>query len=154
MRYLLIGAALLCSSPDGPPEGGGADWIKSPPLHAFAEATSMTIGDRGYYEVVASKLYVALMRDLETKTFVALSRDDAQYYTGPYFACPDGKTPYLVRAVYGNGGTGRYTLTRDGKKLLVEHGSLGRNNWAIKSALVVNLDFVPEAVYATVKIAK
>jgi hypothetical protein len=134
--------------------GDGFDWIKSPPEGSFAAESSREIPASDFYEVVASKDYVAIQRDLVTQTSVKITPDTARYFTGPYFRCPEGKTPYLVRAVYGHGGTGRYELKRNGRKLLVEHGSLGHSDAANKSALVVNLDFEPEAAYAVVHIAE
>ena len=155
-------AFLLACAPDEPPkgrgdepfQGGGVGWIKHPPSDAFAGADTIKIDAGNIYEVVASKVDVAVLGDLENQAFAAISRDDARWYTGAYFTCQEGKTPYLVRALYGHGGTGTYVVSRDGRKLLVEHESLGRSNRADKSALIVNLDFAPDAVFTVVRIAE
>ncbi|WP_406700060.1 hypothetical protein V5E97_14580 [Singulisphaera sp. Ch08] len=132
----------------------GREWIKPPPEGLFPEEGTQDVEEAAIYEVVASKKDVAIDRDLRGQNHVKLTHDVAVYYTGHYFRCPRGKAPYLVRAVFGHGGTGRYYVRRFGRKLLVEHGSLGRSDAANKSALVVNLDFEPEALYTLVRIAE
>lgn len=132
----------------------GCDWIKRPAEGQFPDDGTREVEDTDVYEVVASKQDVSVNIDLKDRTFVKLTSDDASRHTGRYFRCPRGKTPYLVRAIYGYGGTGRYVVERFGRKLHVLHGSLGTEWIANKSALVVNLDFELEDVYTDVAIAK
>ncbi len=135
------------------PQGDGREWLNPPSEGAFPDGATHAIQASDVYEVVASKNYVPVVRDLKDRAYVKLTPDSAVYFTGHYFQCPKGKTPYLVRAVYGHGGTGKYSVMRFGRKVLIDHGSLGRTDAANKSALLVNLDFEPEAIYTVVHIA-
>lgn len=110
--------------------------------------------DSDYFEVPASKEYVAERRDLTQKRFVSLTEESAQYYIGEHYQCPSGKRPFLVRAVFANGGTGAFKLYRCGDALLVSHSSLGHSTVYYRSALVVNLTFVPKDVYTAVDVAE
>jgi hypothetical protein len=140
--------------PNPPRYDDGREWINSLPDRGFGGVESSRIKESDIYEVVASKKYVPVIRDLKERPYVKLDSNLAKYFTGHYFKCPDGKTPYLIRAVYCNGGTGEYTVTRAGRKLLVIHGSLGDTVLETKSALVVTLDFEPEVVYIDVVVAR
>ena len=151
---VILAALMLAFPPGDPPRGDGADWLKPPPAGSFTGAGTQEVDEAETYEVVASKLHVAELRDLKDRGYIAITSEQAKYFTGPYFSCPRGKNPYLVRAVYGHGGTGGYSVKREGRKLLVEHDSLGRRNSANKSALIVNLDFEPESMYTVVRIAE
>lgn len=136
------------------PQGDGRDWLNGPPEGEFLDDATREVEESDIYEVVASKSYVPVFSDLKERAYVKITADSAKFFTGHYFKCPQGKTPYLVRAVYGHGGTGKYFVKRSGRRVLVEHGSLGRTDLANKSALVVNLDFEPEAIYTVVHIAQ
>jgi hypothetical protein len=150
-RAALLFIFALCTSAAAPTEDA-AKWIKEPPkLDAATKKEEVAPTD--FFEVVASKAGVAIS-DLTKKEFVALSENDARWFTGAYYSCPKGKKPFLVRAVFGYGGTGRYRLERIGDALLVSHSSLGDELVASRSALVVNLEFSPTAVYSTVSIAR
>jgi hypothetical protein len=85
---------------------------------------------------------------------VELPPQRAVWFTGDYYASPPDKQAYLVRAVYGHAGTGRFQLERIGDDLFIHHQSLGRSTIHQKTALVVNLDFVPEQIFIRVSIAE
>lgn len=110
--------------------------------------------DTDIYEVVASKQAAAIYFDLASKPCVALSEDRAKYFTGHWYACPRRKRPFLVRAVYVQGGTGKYLASRRGEDLCIAHGSLGSGGDYHQSALVVNLDFTPRQTYVEAAIAR
>jgi hypothetical protein len=103
--------------------------------------------------VIASKVNLAFM-ELEQTSIVKFSPELAIWYTGHYYSCPEGKQPYLVRAVYGHAGTGAFSLKRLDDDLLILHQSLGRSTIYQKTALVVNLDYEPDQVFIRVKIAE
>jgi hypothetical protein len=48
-----------------------------------------------------------------------------------------------VRAVFENGGTGKFSVYRNGSAVIVHHGSLGGPGGTFSFAVVVNLGFEP-----------
>src|SRR4051794_27255824 len=98
VSWLVIGRSLSSSE-------GGREWIRRP-LGGFADDAAREIDEADIFEVVASMNDVAVERDLKDLVFKRLTPDEARWFTGHYYNCPNGKAPYLVRAVYGNGGTG------------------------------------------------
>jgi hypothetical protein len=103
------------------------------------------------YEVGASKLDVASIRDLPPSGFRALKEPEAIEFTGAYYSCPSGKRPYLIRAVYAKGGFGRFRAERRGSSLAIIWGDplalqIARSGNQ-SSAVVVNLDFTPDEIY-------
>lgn len=154
MRARPVLLALLFLTTGTPPKGDGVKWLSSPPSGVFSPDQALDIGEDDVYEVVASKKDVAILLDLRDRRCIAITLQRAKYFTGNYYKCPNGKTPYLVRAVYGQGGTGHYFVRRNGKQLLVEHGSLGQQKLANKSALIVNLEFEPTNIYTIVSMAE
>jgi len=62
--------------------------------------------------------------------------------------------PYLVRAVYGHGGTGAYDVLVSGKSIIIIRGSLGKSVEYNKFALVVCLENKPENLFVSVSIAE
>ena len=143
----IASTALAADSSDG------KAWLYPAPS-TFSSASWKELPDSDIFEVVASKEYVAEVRDLVRSRFVPLTQEVARYFTGDYYRCPSGKRPFLVRAVFAHGGTGGYTLFRSGNTLLVSHASLGRTVVYNRSALVVNLAFTPTDVYTEVSVAE
>jgi hypothetical protein len=131
----------------------GASWIAAPPPE-FAADEANAIPATDVFEVVASKVHVAIDRRLAPTPIVAVSETAAQYFTGAYYSCPRGKRPFLIRAVYGFGGTGTFRVFKSGRSVWVIHQSLGDGVVAHKSALVINLEFEPEHVYTTVSVVR
>jgi hypothetical protein len=131
-----------------------AAWLRYPPVDLPGPLKE--IDEKDTYEVMASAkdLLISHHGDLRDKSFVKVSPDDARRYTGHYYRCPDGKTPYLVLAAYGNSVWGNYEFRRAGRKILIRHGSLGRSFQAFKTAFNLNLDFEPEEVYVSVSFAE
>jgi hypothetical protein len=107
------------------------------------------------YEVGASKLDVSSIREMSPTGYRKLAQAAAMGYTGAYYSCPPGKTPYLVRAVYRTGnGPGQFRAERNGVSVAIVFGDWptlppesAKYQW---SAVVVNLDFTPDAVYTAV----
>jgi hypothetical protein len=126
-------------------------WIVAPPDIAGANTTAIPPGD--VFEVVASMCGNA-GAELQKKTFVALSEKSAKHFTGTYYSCPKGKKPYLVRGVYGFAGTGAFFVSKIGTAVWVSHRSLGDDFTSTRTALILNLDFEPTAVYSFVSIIR
>jgi hypothetical protein len=128
-------------------------WIIRPPDTKYGPDERKALDQSDVFEVVASKVSVAISSELSKKQIVQVSEQTAMYYTGTYYRCPQGKKPYLVRAVYTFGGTGSYLVVRHLDSIWVEHHALGRAPFLhTKSALVVNLEFAPFAAYATASV--
>ena len=132
--------------------GNNSEWLKLEPA-TFWDGKQMEIEGNEIYEVVSSKVDVAINR-LSERNIVKITESQARWYTGNYYQCSDGKTPFLVRAVYGYGGTGKFRLWLNKNMLLIEHGSLGDEYVMNYTALIINLDFEPESLYVNLHIAK
>lgn len=128
-------------------------WLKPPPTGLQWEEWKVLPAEN-IYEVVASKERVAVEIDLASKEIIPITDVKAQYFTGKYFKCPTGLKTFLVRTVYGQGGTGEYSLHRRGDDLLIFHSSLGHTSLYTQSAIVVNLSFIPENIYREVEISE
>jgi hypothetical protein len=115
--------------------GSWRDWEEIAPSH--------------YFEVPVSKLEAA-RHDLSDAQFLPQGPDEITYFGGGSFRCEKPASPYLVRAVYTNGGTGRYTLYWAKSALIVSHQSLGHASPLHQSALVACLARAPNAVYGQV----
>jgi hypothetical protein len=129
----------------------GREWLRPPSGTKSADGW-IPVPATDVYEVVASKEIVAVIHDLTDERCVPLSEEQARYFTGHYYRKEGGTRSFLVMAVYGQGGTGEYTVSRRGDDLLVSHGSLGRHSAFHRSALVVNLDLQPQEVFVTASI--
>ena len=147
---ILLAVPILCSATDDQP---GREWLRPPPENKSA-GDWIPLAATDVFEVVASKEIVAILRDLPDKPFAPLTDDQARYFTGTYYRKESGKKTFLIRAVYGQGGTGRYTVSHRGNDILVDHGSLGHQSAFHKSALIVNLDFEPHELYLVAEIAE
>lgn len=134
--------------------GDGLDWIRNPPDDFPLDPLELDESDA--FEVVASAKVVCVgpYGGVWERAFCKLTPEEARRITGHYYRCPKGKTPYLVRAAYGNSVWGKFSFKQAGRKLWIYHGSLGHEFRAFKTAIVLNLDFEPEEVYVTVSIAK
>jgi hypothetical protein len=122
----------------------GREWINDrkqfPPELARRPVPSSDI-----YEVVASKMLSAF-DELAKTSFVSLTVDQAKYYAGQCYHLEPKKQPYLVRLVYCSEGPWN-VFTSDGK-LFVENITAGSFGIIFrKSALVVNLEYRPTAVF-------
>jgi len=145
MKIIVAIVALLLSLGAAGADDGQA-WIHPLPEGTPADAGHDVPKDR-VFEVVASKERAAVLGELQTRRYVSLEDTEAQYYTGPYFKCGKDEKPYLVRAIYQNGGTGAYMVRLVSGALVVVHGSLGRPESMSPSALVVCLARAPLDVY-------
>jgi hypothetical protein len=141
--------------PSGGPTGGPPvpTWQKRPPRE-FLSGPVQALDDKNAFEVVGTMRDLAVDHELAGQAFVKIDPEHAAYLTGHYYRCPEGKTPYLVRAVYGAAGTGKYDFSRVGRKLRINHGSLGRQFVEHRSAFILNLDFEPEDIFVSAHMAE
>jgi len=143
----LVGAlaaiAVLCSTNA---IADADDWQNPESLDFSASPNTQKVAPSEFVEVVASKVEVAISR-LKSSAAIAQSADAIAYFGRSGFGCVAPKTPYLVRAVYRNGGTGMFELTYNEFGLLVGHGELGSPSALKRTALIVCLDNQPLQVF-------
>ena len=85
---------------------------------------------------------------LKQKSVVRLSAVQATGFVGGNLKAVSGKTPFLVRALYLNEGTGKFMVYQRGKRLWITHGSLGNSAVPMKrQALVIFLKTRPTQVF-------
>lgn len=107
---------------------------------------------RDIYEVPKSRSDTALSR-LEKVRFRKLVENEAKFFLGEFYEKPGNKDPYLVRAVYGHGGTGGFSFNWCGDDILIVHLSLGKGRPENRTALILNLDKAPKNVYISMHTA-
>jgi hypothetical protein len=145
MKCLIVLAGLMLSlaaSAADPPV-----WLSPVPPNLSVPAKQ--IPDTDFFEVPVSKFDTAAYW-LQNKAFVSQDAHAAAYFGHAGFACPGSGKPYLVRALYENGGTGAFELAWVGDALVVQHESLGREGTILKSALFVCLFKEPTQIYSAI----
>ena len=104
---------------------------------------------------VKPSAHSAAERHLAAVDFVRVSREEATDYATTPLQVGDGDQCYLLRGLYLNRGTGRFSVGCDGRNLYVHHGSLGRRAVPMKrQPLLVALPEAPEQVYVDVSMAE
>jgi hypothetical protein len=126
-------------------------WL-SPRPHAELSAKWEPLAATDVYEVTKSRFDGIEAVQLAKTDCVGLTADLAKIFAGSGYTCPEGKHPFLIRASYGQAGTGHYDVSRHGNDLLISHISLGHRYACSRSALVVNLDFTPAKIYVEVSV--
>ena len=118
-----------------------------PPSAGMRSATPhQKISETLFFEVPVSKKDTAEYW-LAERSVIPIKQDTIQFFGQHNFQCATGMNPYLVRAVYENGGTGDYYVERFGSALLVSHMSLGKPSGVHRSALLVCLNFQPTEIF-------
>ena len=105
MKYLIALASLalsLTASAADPPS-----WLSPAPSNL--NGPTRQIPDTAFFEVPVSK-FDAAAAWLQDKVFISQSAKEARYFGHANFVCSGGSKPYLVRALYENGGTGVFEL--------------------------------------------
>lgn len=149
MKTIALAALLFCCTAWS---ADVDDWQNDPPReyvgveHPLIESTEI-------FEVVASRHSVAV-GELQKSAFVPISEAVARAYTGHYYTCPKGKQPYLIRALVGYAGSGRFRLHKVGTEVWILHASLGDEFTLSRTALIVNLDFIPSRAFVSVSIVR
>ena len=121
-------------------------WVRNPPPRTATDPSWDALPESYYYQVAVSKWQMAESR-LTDGPIVPLHWNAETAFGQRQFACPNGTLPFLVRAVYDNGGTGNFAVLTREKQLLIVHGSLGPPTAQHRSALVVCLNVEPESVF-------
>ncbi len=126
------------------------DWLIQPPASAGSWRDWSAIPTDSFFEVAASRLATAEAW-LADKPLLALEQRSLEYFGHPSFKCSGSDKPYLIRAQYVNGGTGKFNLlwTQDGD-LVISHASLGPGGPPTKSAIIACLARDPKAVFSLI----
>lgn len=121
-------------------------WLEQPPPSIGPVHDWTIIPTDNFFEVPASRLSTA---EFWLADSASLVQKDASYFGRADFKCSTNL--YLVRASYGNGGTGDFKLFwAAGSVLVVSHVSLGPATNLKKSALIACLPRQPTAIYGFV----
>ncbi len=150
MKTIKIVAAtvMFALSQAASPQENAEDWLSRQSYADAVKKEEMLSSDL-YFEVVASKVPSVINHHLKNIVAVALDESGARSLTGPYFRCPENLRPFLLRALYINGGYGFFEVSQHGKSVRVFHGSMGGFTGYKKSALVACLHDLPDVVYTT-----
>ena len=125
------------------------EWLNPPPAELVLKffLDGKPLPKRDIYEVPLTRFDVALHHHLVKAPIVRLDCKEAEYFLHGHYECPQGKDPYLVRAVYTNPGTGAFGVIPYASDLLITHGSLGAPGEPGRVALIVNLASQPARVF-------
>jgi hypothetical protein len=122
-------------------------WLSPAPSNLVGPTKQ--IPDTAFFEVPVSK-FDAAAAWLQDKAFISQRANGARYFGHADFVCSGGSKPYLVRALYENGGTGVFELAWVGDALIVQHESLGSEGTIMKSALFACLSKEPTQIYSAI----
>jgi len=123
-------------------------WLEQTPASVGTWRDWTEVAADSFFEVPASRLGAAEVW-LADAAFLAQEQSGVTYFGRPDFECPSATKPYLIRAAYINGGTGRFSLHWVGSVLIVSHASLGLGGSPNRSALVACLSQAPTAVFSS-----
>jgi hypothetical protein len=126
-----------------------ADWLEPVPSALWPRLDWLPLPMESFAEVPVSKFFVARI-NLADAAFTQQNANSASSMLGREFACAPGSKPFLVRALFTVGGTGKFQIYWAKDSLVVEHGSLGGGNMKSESALVACLSRAPLAVFGQV----
>jgi hypothetical protein len=129
--------------------GAAADWLQIAPAAYGARSTWEPVPEEFFAEVPASKLPFAEFQ-LAEQPFVSQSSAAVaeRLGRGRTFTCAAGLQAFLVRGLYENGATGRFSLYWAKSALVVVHESLGPARVPSRSALITCLAHAPVAVFS------
>jgi hypothetical protein len=126
---------------------GCDSWYRPPQVRTRGDERPLP--DTDVHEVITEKISLA-EQELEEVACVEISDESASALAGQSVERELGKDLYLVRGVYLNRGTGRFTVTLVGSDLLVHNGSLGHSAVDMKrQALIVSLPHKPNQVFVS-----
>ncbi len=147
---LLAGCARQTSSPSWTTKDS---WYRPAPSNInFYVSPATPVKD---FHVVLSTMLPRAITLLTRSPIVPLSSAQAKAFVGTSFKAVPGKTPFLVRAVVLNEGTGAFDLYQLKQSLLVDHGSLGHEAVPMqRRALVVLLKVRPKQVFVDCEMAE
>ena len=131
---------------------GAPEWL--PPVPGrLTRDQSWPLPNETFFEVPVS-MFDAAADMLKDAASVPLTQPLTSWRR-PDFSCRGEDRPCLVRALFGNGATGAYSLRWIGTELIVSHASLSRQPVQPRgSALVVCLPQAPTRVYSAISVAQ
>lgn len=144
----LLLTSLSFSTPAAPAKA----WLENVPASAGNWRSWTELPTTAFFEVPASRLASAQYA-LARTAYALQTQAGVAHFGRPDFICPDGTKPYLLRALYINGGTGDFGVAWAGSALVVSHAALGSGGPPSESALVACLSQQPTAVYSDVSSA-
>lgn len=130
------------------------DWYRAPPEeHQFY--WNWPELDPARIHIVPEGQQASAQRLLERDALVEITMQQAAEFLGHAFSAAPGATPYLVRGLYQNPGTGKYVVYVGENQIVVHHGSLGRSAPPMaRQALVLQLEKRPVEVYVVSSVSQ
>jgi hypothetical protein len=155
----ILSLALVWLSSCSPPKRESAtsstvdSWYRPPSdWTRFRQAKALPDAD---VTQVSPALMASAEGQLRDAAWVKVTPDRASELAGHPMKAQADSSFFLVRAVFLNRGTGKFSVTLVGSELLVEHGSLGHSSAPMKrQALVVRLPQPPEVVFVSCSMAE
>jgi len=124
-----------------------SDWSNPITMKGRGSGISQDIPPTEFIEVPASKRDIA-ERWLSSVQYKILDKSKINYIGISSLQCDAPNNVYLVRALFVNGETGSFFVSRFDSNLLVSFESLGANaSGEKKTAIAVCLSFQPEEVF-------
>lgn len=120
-------------------------WVDPSPKPARSPLVGgeVTIENREIFELLTPQKKLAIYIILDQQEFVELTAEEAQFLVGYTYTNEANKRIFLIRAI---GGSGNNFFSVKDNNLYVFRGAMGIASF-YRSALVVNLDFVPNYLY-------
>jgi hypothetical protein len=147
MRILAVVALTLSGS--WATAGTFQVWLEEAPRSLGASGGWEQIPGAAFFEIPVSK-FAAAEGFLASVAFLAQEDSAGTHFGRPDFKCTMTSKPYLVRASYMQGATGRFSVYWAGSALVVEHASFGLGGTHRRSALLVCLPKAPTAVFSRI----
>jgi hypothetical protein len=140
----LLGGCRGASTPTPLPRD---DWYRAPPKeHQFY--WNWPELDAARIHIVVEDEQANAQKLLEQVALAEITTQQAGTFLGRTLPGAPGTTPYLVRGLYRNPGTGNYAVYVGEDQIVVHHGSLGsRSPPVARQALIVQLEDRPAQVY-------
>lgn len=124
------------------------------PLNGFDYEKAREVPRQNFHQVTTGR-WATAQPMLQSQVIVPLSMAQARGLTAQKFVAPKGTKPFLVRAVYLNAGTGGFSVSQLGQRLMVYHMCLGGRAVPMKRwALVVFLKSRPTQLFTEVSMAE
>ncbi len=124
--------------------------IKQPP--APWKNTARLLDEDLFLELPLSKGDAVIRGVLARNALIRLNAESLAEYVGKQFRCSPNHQPYLIRAPFGHGGTGKFSVYLANGDVIVNHESLGKTSVVNRSALVVCLSSEPKRIFGIVGI--
>lgn len=124
----------------------GETWVNNPE-GICADFSALNKLESSHVVEVSRSKFEAAKSKLLNSSIVEITPDLVGFYTGLKLEDTEKGKFYLVRALFGNGGTGGFSVFTCGEDLLVSHHSLGNAKKPNETALIIRLETFPNHVY-------